>query len=133
MLLAAGTGITPMLQIAASSLRHASNQSHITLLSFSSNDQDVCLYRDLVDLQAQNLSFFTLKLFASQLPAANAREGVVCGSIRTLTAQQLLQHAAVPNLDTAAFCMCGPSGWMEATQELLEESGVSASRILAWA
>ncbi len=132
MLLAAGTGITPMLQIASATLRNPSNKSHITLLSFSTNDQDVCLYQDLVDLQSLSSSSFTLKLFASQLSATSARVGVVKGSIRSLTAQQLLQHAGVPNFETTAFCLCGPSECMAATQQLLRQGGALDDRILAW-
>ncbi len=131
-LLAAGTGITPMLQIASATLSNPSNKSHITLLSFSTNDQDVCLYQDLVDMQNLSSSTFTLKLFASQLSSAGARVGVVKGSTRSLTAQQLLQHAGVPNFETTCFCMCGPSDWMAATQQLLQQGGALADHILAW-
>ena len=131
-LLAAGTGITPMLQIASSTLRNPCNKSRIVLLSFSKNDHDVCLHQDLIDLKRLSPPSFTLKFFASQLSAANPHEGVVQGSMRALTAQMLLEHAGVPTLETTAFCMCGPSDWIAVTQQLLKRGGVPDNHILAW-
>lgn len=131
-LLAAGTGITPMLQIASSTLRNPCNKSRIILLSFSKNDQDVCLHQDLIDLKRLSSPSFTLKFFASQLSAANPHEGVVQGSMQAFTAQMLFEHAGVPSLETTVFCMCGPSGWIAVTQELLRKGGVPDNHILAW-
>ena len=131
MLLAGGTGITPMLQIASSTLlKSANNQTHITLLSFSSNESDICLHEDLQGLGAAHC---TLKFFASTLSAASTRQGVAKGSMRNFTAQQLLEHAAgVPVSETTMFCMCGPRDFIGSAKKLLRDGGVPDSRVLAW-
>ena len=130
MLLAGGTGITPMLQIASSTLLKSANQTHITLLSFSSNESDICLHEDLVRLGAAHC---TLKFFASTLSAASTRQGVAKGSMRNFTAQQLLEHAAgVPVSETTMFCMCGPRDFIDKAKKLLSAGGVPDSRVLAW-
>lgn len=132
MLLAGGTGITPMLQIASSTLLKSANQTHITLLSFSSNESDICLHEDLVRLQL-GAAHCTLKFFASTLSAASTRQGVAKGSMRNFTAQQLLEHAAgVPVSETTMFCMCGPRDFIGSAKKLLRDGGVPDSRVLAW-
>jgi cytochrome-b5 reductase len=132
-LLAGGTGITPMLQIASSTLLNPTNQTHITLLSFSSDEKDICLHEDLVRLQERGADHCTLKFFASTLPAASARQDVAQGSLRKFTAQQLLEHAAgVPVSETTMFCMCGPRDFIDKAKKLLSEGGVPDSRVLAW-
>jgi ferredoxin-NADP reductase len=131
-LLAGGTGVTPMFQIASSILHNPANKTHVTMLSFSTGDQDICLYQDLVSLQGLGATFFTLKFFASALSAANARQDVNQGSMRLFTSQQLLEHAGVPVSEATMFCISGPRDWIIATQSLLKEGGVLDSRILAW-
>ena len=147
MLLAGGTGITPMYQIASAALRNAADKTHVTLLSFSKRDQDACLYQELIDLQGQAVhrhhsapsssvaapvsSPLNLKFLAGEL-SADAREGFVKGSVRSLNAQQLLELIGAPVSETTVFCMCGPRDWITATQRLLKHGGVHDSHMLAW-
>jgi NAD(P)H-flavin reductase len=146
-LLAGGTGITPMYQIASAALRNAANKTHVTLLSFSKHDQDACLYQELIDLQVQAVhrhhstpsssvaapvsSPLNLKFLAGEL-SADAREGFVKGSVRSLNAQQLFELIGAPVSETTVFCMCGPRDWITATQSLLKHGGVHDSQMLAW-
>jgi ferredoxin-NADP reductase len=131
-LIAGGTGITPMLQLASATLHHHANQSHVTLLSFSKSNQDICLYRDLVNLHSRCSASFTLKFFASKLHSGEANEGVIEGSIRAFTATQLLDYAGAPISESTMFCVCGPLEWTISTQRLLQQGGVSANHILTW-
>ena len=145
-LLAGGTGITPMFQIASAALRNPDVKSHVTLLSFSKHDQDVCLYQELIDLQAAPRhhpspvssvaatisSALNLKFFASELSAADTRKGFIKGSMRSLSAQQLLEHIGAPVSETTCFCMCGPRYWITATHSLLRLGGVHESHMFAW-
>jgi NAD(P)H-flavin reductase len=131
-LIAGGTGITPMLQLASALLHNPANKTHVTLLSFSKSNQDICLYQDLVNLHGRSSVSFTLTFFASKLSAVDAREGVIEGSIRAFTATQLLEYAGVPISESTMFCICGPLEWMIFTQRLLQQGSVSENHILTW-
>jgi NAD(P)H-flavin reductase len=131
-LLAGGTGITPLFQIASSLLHNRANKTHVTLLSFSKCDQDVCLYQDLVSLHGIGSTYCTLKFFVSNLSSPNICKDVYEGSVRLFTAQQLLLHVGVPVSETTMFCISGPRDWMVATRSLLKQGGVLDSHILAW-
>jgi hypothetical protein len=72
-----------------------------------------------------------LKFLAGEL-SADAREGFVKGSVRSLNAQQLFELIGAPVSETTVFCMCGPRDWITATQSLLKHGGVHDSHMLAW-
>jgi ferredoxin-NADP reductase len=131
-LIAGGTGITPMLQLASATLHNPANKSHVTLLSFSKSNQDICLYRDLVNLHSRSSASFALKFFASKLYSGEANESVIEGSIRAFTATQLLDYAGAPISESTMFCVCGPLEWTISTQRLLQQGGVSENHILTW-
>ncbi len=122
-----------MFQIASSILHNPANQTHVTLLSFSKGDQDICLYPDLLSLNGLGANSCTLKFFASKISSSNTRKNVQEGSMRTFTAQQLLEQVGFPISETTMFCICGPRDWIFATQSLLKEGGVRDNQILAWA
>jgi cytochrome-b5 reductase len=131
-LIAAGTGITPLFQIARAILTNPANKAHVTILSFSTHDKDICLYQDLINLQCVSSAFCKLVFFASKLSAAKPRESVIESSTRSITALRLLQHVGDFVPETTLFCLSGPANWIAAARNLLEEGKVDGSRVLVW-
>jgi ferredoxin-NADP reductase len=129
-LLAGGTGITPMFQIASAALCNPVSTAHFIILSFSKSDRDICMHQDLLDLQARYPTYLTLKFIVSDM--TGALDSVIKGSIRTLPAQQLLQHAAAPVCPSSVFCTCGPSDFTATVIALLGQGGVPRDQVLAW-
>jgi ferredoxin-NADP reductase len=129
-LLAGGTGITPLFQIASAALCNPANTAHFITLSFSKSDGDICMHQDLRDLQAQHPTYLTLKFLVSDM--TGALDSGIKGSIRTLSAQQLLQHAAAPVCPSSLFCTCGPSDFTQAVIALLDQGGVHRDQVLEW-
>lgn len=130
-LLAGGTGVTPMFQIASAALNNPSNKSRFIILSFSKNEHDICMHEDLIELQRKHSASLTVTFFASQL-SASAEEGVTSGSMRSFSSQQLLDCVGSFPAETTVFCMCGPRDWMAAARALLEQGGVPSRCIHAW-
>jgi cytochrome-b5 reductase len=130
-LLAGGTGITPMYQIASAALANPANKSRFVILSFSKNDRDICMHHDLADLQLKNPSALRVKFFASEV-SASPDCSVCLGSVRSFSAQQLLEHAGAAVCDSTVFCMCGPREFMASARILLEQAGAHASHVHAW-
>lgn len=122
-LIAAGSGITPMLSIAASMLEHPDAQ--VILLYGNRRTRSVMFAEEIADLKDQYGSRFDVihvlsreprevELFTGRLDAS--RLGAIFDSV-------------VPIPDIDHFWLCGPYGMVNDAQQVLGERGVSKDRI----
>ena len=121
--IAAGSGITPMLSIAASVLEHP--DARVTLLYGNRTTASVMFAEELADLKNRFGSRFHLvhvlsreprdvELFSGRLDGARLRT-----LLETLVPVEALDHAWV----------CGPFGLVQDAQEVLGALGVPADRV----
>jgi ring-1,2-phenylacetyl-CoA epoxidase subunit PaaE len=122
-LIAAGSGITPMLSIAASVL--ANPESAVTLFYGNRRAGSVMFVEELCDLKDRYGSRFQLVHVLSREPrGAELFNG-------RLDAQRLsaLLRALVPVGDVDQFWLCGPFGMVTGAQQALRDLGVDDGRI----
>lgn len=122
-LIAAGSGITPMLSIAASVL--ANPDSEVVLLYGNRRTRSVMFAEEIADLKDQYGSRFEVihvlsreprevELFSGRLDAERLRD---------------IFDSVVPTPDIDHFWLCGPFGLVNDAQDVLAELGVPKSRI----
>ncbi|MBF4161158.1 1,2-phenylacetyl-CoA epoxidase subunit PaaE [Nocardioides acrostichi] len=121
--IAAGSGITPMLSIAATVLAHPA--AHVTLLYGNRTTGSVMFAEELADLKDTHRHRLDLvhvlsreprdvELFSGRLDAARLRA---------------LLTAVVPTGDMDHVWLCGPFGLLTDAQAVLAELGVSRERV----
>jgi ring-1,2-phenylacetyl-CoA epoxidase subunit PaaE len=121
--IAAGSGITPMLSVAASVLAHP--EAHVTLLYGNRTTTSVMFAEELADLKDAHHGRFDLihvlsreprdvELFSGRLDAER---------LRTLLTR------LVPLSDVDHVWLCGPFGMLSDARAVLEELGVPAERV----
>ena len=134
-LVAGGTGITPMLQIANTVLSDPNDNTEITILACNSTPDDVMLYDEVNQIATQSDGKIRVVWAVSKERAAepgNLSEVVpypwphLTGRI---SVAMIKEHLPPPGEDTVA-CLCGPPGFNKAAQAALAEVG--HSRILTW-
>ena len=124
-LIAAGSGITPVLSIAATVLRDA--QSRVTLLYGNRRSTSVMFAEELADLKDAYGSRFELVHVLSREP----REvELFSGRLDGGRIRRILQ-ALVPVPAVDAFWLCGPYELVVAARQVLTDLGVDASRVHA--
>ena len=122
-LIAAGSGITPMLSIAASVL--ANPDAEVVLLYGNRRTRTVMFAEEIADLKDQYGSRFDVihvlsreprevELFSGRLDAARLRE---------------ILDTVVPTPDIDHFWLCGPFGMVTDAQQVLSDLGVDKSCI----
>ncbi|GEM45048.1 NO-inducible flavohemoprotein [Deinococcus cellulosilyticus] len=116
-LLAGGVGITPLLSMAK-----AAKESEVHLLQFVMKREDHAFREELQNLQQQNQKV-KVTTFYTHL-GANDVLGVDCQEMGLITTEKLLRY--VP-LD-ADFYYCGPVGFMQAIEGILDDLQVPANR-----
>jgi ring-1,2-phenylacetyl-CoA epoxidase subunit PaaE len=118
-LIAAGSGITPVLSIAASVL--ANPESHVTVFYGNRRSNSVMFAEELSDLKDTYGSRLELIHVLSREP-----RGVDLFTGR-LDAQRvrLLLESLVPVSDVDHFWLCGPYGMVTDAQQVLQDLGVS--------
>lgn len=122
--IAAGSGITPVISIAATLLRDEP-QSRMFLIYGNRHGGSVMFLDELADLKDRYLERFSLThVFsreASEVPLFEGR----------LTADKIdeLLHALVPVSEIDRWFLCGPLGVVENSQQVLAAAGVGAERI----
>ncbi len=123
--LAAGSGITPVLSIAASLLR-AEPRSRLALLYGNRTRADIMFKAALEDLKDRHLGRFALVHLLSreavELP-------VLHGRIDRTHLEALLPRLAPPETIDAVY-ICGPAGLPEEASAALRDMGLSAERIV---
>lgn len=123
-LIAAGSGITPVLSIAATVLA-AHPDNHVTLLYGNRRSDTVMFTEDLADLKDRYRHRLHLDHVLSREPMAAEIFGgrLDAGKLRTLLS------ALVPVADVDHWWLCGPLGMTEDAQEVLAEYGVPRERV----
>ncbi len=112
LLLAAGSGITPILSICKSALSEGSGQ--VTLLYANRDDRSVIFSQALRDLAAK---------YPDRLTVVHWLE-----SVQGLPSATALAKLAAPNAGRPAY-ICGPGPFMDASREALETLKVPAAQI----
>jgi ring-1,2-phenylacetyl-CoA epoxidase subunit PaaE len=121
-LIAAGSGITPVLSIASSLL---ANGSEVTLLYGNRRSSTVMFVDELADLKDRYPSRLELAHILSREP----REAeLFSGRLDAAKLRQLLPLLTVPE-DVDHWWVCGPFEMILSTQEVLAELGVPAERV----
>lgn len=138
LLLGAGSGLTPLLQVIRIALAEADDETSFLLLYQNRNEDDIILHKHLMELAAEN-SRLTVKFFCSRAPAAwqNPALGNYSGYISQETVSECVTGGARAGAggpaasasDTKAV-VCGPSGFNKAMKELLASSGIENVRLL---
>ncbi|MDT4945995.1 MAG: ring,2-phenylacetyl-CoA epoxidase subunit PaaE [Pseudonocardiales bacterium] len=122
-LIAAGSGITPLLSIAASAL--ANPDSHVTLIYGNRRTDSVMFADELADLKDRCPARFELVHVLSR----EAREADVLSGRLDAERLRRLIDALVPVAAVDQWWLCGPYGMVECARTVLLERGVDAGRI----
>ena len=131
-MIAGGTGVTPMLQIANHVLQDPLDSTALHLLSFCNSCDDFMLEEELAGLAGGSGGQMRLTLIASKMKGEEVkrRPGVVHASMRELKAGQLKVLLGLPAGPSTMVCVCGPDGFVTKAKELLAEAGVE--NVLVW-
>ncbi|MBC7437878.1 MAG: phenylacetate-CoA oxygenase/reductase subunit PaaK [Bdellovibrionales bacterium] len=121
---AAGSGITPMLSIIASTLE-ADAGSTFTLVYGNQRISSIMFNEELQDLKDRFPSRFTLMHVLSRQP----QEAVLFnGRLDTAKVAELLQ-TALPAAGIDEAFICGPAAMIDATELALHQAGITSDRI----
>ena len=119
-LIAAGSGITPMMSM-LSYIDDLKLMNPVTLLYCVRTDEDIIFRNELVRL-GKSLPNFKYEVCLSRPgPAWNGRSGRV-------TEEFVSQH--MTDLDSPTFFLCGPRGFMDNAHQILSSLGINEDRIL---
>lgn len=122
-LIAAGSGITPVLSIAASVL--ADGASQVTLIYGNRRTDSVMFADELADLKDRYPARFELLHVLSREP----REAdVLSGRLDSERITRLVE-ALIPVADVGHWWLCGPFGMVEGTRAVLLAHGVDPARV----
>ncbi|CAN5558333.1 phenylacetate-CoA oxygenase/reductase subunit PaaK [soil metagenome] len=121
---AAGSGITPMLSIIATTLE-ADKGSSFTLVYGNQRISSIMFNETLQDLKDRFASRFTLMHVLSRQPQEAA---LFNGRLDTARVAALLQ-TALPAASIDEAFICGPAGMIDATELALQQAGIARDRI----
>jgi len=119
-LIAAGSGITPMISM-LSYIDDLKLTNPVTLLYCVRTRADIIFQNELVRLRKSLLNFKYELCLSRPDPTWKGRSG-------RLTQEFLSQH--VTDLDSPTFFLCGPKGFMDSAHQMLSTLGVDEGRIL---
>lgn len=119
-LIAAGSGITPVLSIAASVLRHP--DSHVVLLYGNRRTDTVMFADELADLKDRYPTRFELVHVLSREPRESE---LLSGRMDTERIRAILD-AFVPTSRVDEWWLCGPYGMVTSALDVLGERGVAS-------
>lgn len=119
-LIAGGSGITPMMAILRSVLEHEP-LSKVTLIYGNRREEDVIFRARLAELEAASTSRLKVLHALSEPPAGwTGLSGVLDAS----TLGQALELAGATSGATVRYYLCGPAPMMDGARKLLEARGV---------
>lgn len=125
-LIAGGSGITPLLAILKAALTTASDAPQVTLIYGARQAQDLAFRPELELLEREHPDRLSLRYVLEQPP-----EGWD-GGVGRVDARELVRHLEVIDCgEDAEFFLCGPAGMMEQARGLLTQRGVDPSHIHA--
>lgn len=122
-LIAAGSGITPVLSIAASVLEHP--DSRVTLLYGNRRSDTVMFADELADLKDR----YGPRLGLAHVLSREPREAELFTGRLDADKLRTLLRVLVPSADVDHWWLCGPYGLVTAAHEVLEELGVPRERV----
>jgi ring-1,2-phenylacetyl-CoA epoxidase subunit PaaE len=123
---AAGSGITPMLSIIATTLE-ADPLARFTLIYGNQRVASIMFHEELQDLKDRFAARLTLVHLLSRQPQ---EVGLLNGRLDRAKVAELLR-TVLPPQDIDEVFICGPEGMIEATEAALREAGVAPQRIHA--
>lgn len=121
---AAGSGITPILSIMASTLQEEP-QSRFTLVYCNQRTSSIMFNEALQDLKDRYPARVTLIHLLSRQPQEVA---LLHGRLDQAKVQQLLQTVLPPGTIDEAF-ICGPEGMINGVQQALLDAGLAADKV----
>ncbi|XP_077486573.1 NADH-cytochrome b5 reductase 3-like [Amblyomma americanum] len=126
-MIAAGSGITPMLQLLRHMVVDARDETSIVLVDVNSSEEDI-IARDELDHYARRFGQkFSIWHVLSQLPAGGVPYNFLQGR---LTKEILKAHLPPPHLSTLVLC-CGPPSFLsEVCKPALSDIGHHGQQIL---
>lgn len=122
-LIAAGSGITPILSIASSLL--ADPRAHVTVLYGNRRTDTVMFLEELADLKDRYPARFQLVHVLSREPRDAE---LFSGRLDAARLAELFEHV-VPFADVDQWWLCGPHEMVDDARRLLKERGVPVERI----
>lgn len=122
-LIAAGSGITPMLSIASSLLENS--DAAVTLIYANRKTKSVMFAEDIADLKDAHGPRFDIIHVLSREP----REAQLFSGRLDRDRLDEILTSVVPTADIDHFWLCGPLGMVETAQEVLAARGVAPQQI----
>lgn len=121
-MVAGGTGITPMYQIAKQILGDPEDITKISLLFANVSVQDILLKKELTGMMRDHSEQFYAHFVVDEAP-----EGWT-GSVGYVTADMIKQHCPAPAPDVMLL-FCGPRPMTKALQTLASELGYAKDQV----
>ncbi len=118
---AAGSGITPIISMLKTALRH-NDKTHFTLVYGNKTPEQTLFYTDLKKLETEFPSQLKIHWLFSQSNEEGARFGRIDSSI----VKYVLKNTTQPS---TAFYICGPEKMLHEIKETLIESSIVESQI----
>jgi ring-1,2-phenylacetyl-CoA epoxidase subunit PaaE len=122
-LFAAGSGITPILSIIKCALEEEV-QSEIILVYGNKTTKDTMFLNELLELQHQYSSRFSIQFVFSQ---ADENEAIF-GRIEKSTVNYVIKNK-YKHIDVDAYYLCGPEAMIHTVKDVLTEHGKDENRI----
>ncbi|AKS36203.1 2Fe-2S iron-sulfur cluster-binding protein [Mycolicibacterium goodii] len=122
-LLAAGSGITPVMSILRTTLAETSD-SRVTLIYGNRTEEDIIFADSLADLCSRHLGRLVVRHFLTR-PSAGWTGGT--GRLNQQVLQRELESLNVA--EDAHYYMCGPYNMMDDARAALTEAGIDEGRI----
>ncbi|XP_037280442.2 NADH-cytochrome b5 reductase 2 [Rhipicephalus microplus] len=128
-LIAAGSGITPMLQFLRHALVDRKDETKIKMIDVNSTEDDIIALRELDHYTKAHAERFSLRHVLSKPPAGEGATGYVPGP---LTAGMMAEYLPPPNNNTLVL-LCGPSRFLsELCKPALSNIGHKPQRVLCY-
>lgn len=137
LMIAGGTGLTPMLQIIKAVLRRADqDKTRLTLIYASSTTEDILLHAELLRYARGHPEQFKLVLTVSKPNAEweQLRRGADATVHRTVgrISQELIKEHGAGAGDGCVAGYCGPAAFERTAREILVKSGYQTVNLFRW-
>ncbi|XP_050429995.1 cytochrome b5 reductase 4 [Adelges cooleyi] len=123
-LLAAGTGITPMVPIIWNALHSPIKKYHVTLLYWNKTEKCIIWKEQLNELCAKYTSRFIVKHILS---GDDNQENTQNGHVDDVLIKKYVPAQSNNDQMTSAICICGPLGFNQLCEKFIIKQGYSAN------
>lgn len=123
-LMAGGSGITPLFSIARTLLQQQPH-THITLI-YASKDTDNIIFRDALATYNERLRIHHALSQSAETPDNNV---YIKGRLNKLVVRKLIKAATTTPQEDVHYFLCGPAALMNMQQEILQSLQVPEERI----